>query len=79
MRSSNLHPRLAFDLRARQQVFGPAATIEVPAGGESFWQWYAATIRCGRPFRLEPVEGGPPYPEATRDVALWFSGGAEST
>lgn len=79
MSGSELHPRLAFDLQARLQVFGAEEVIHVPSGAESFWEWYAATIRCGRPFRLSPAEDVPPYPPPTREYALWFSGGVEST
>jgi hypothetical protein len=74
-----LHPRMSFDLRARQQVFGPDEEIDVPAGGEAFWEWYASTVRCGRPYRLKRVSGAPDYPPPSRDCALWFSGGVEST
>ena len=79
MSGSELHPRLAFDLEARLQVFGDGEVIRVPAGAETFWEWYATTIRCGRPFRLSPAEDAPPYPPPTRGHALWFSGGVEST
>jgi hypothetical protein len=73
------HARLLFDLRARQQTFGEEEIIEIAAGGEAFWQWYATRIRCGRAFRLRSVEGIPPYPPPTKGLALWFSGGVEST
>lgn len=70
---------MAFDLRARQQVFGAAEVIEIPSGCEGFWDWYATTIRCGRPHRLKAVRDVPDYPEPTREVAFWYSGGVEST
>jgi hypothetical protein len=79
MTYSELHPRVAFDLRARQQVFGDESVICVPSGSESFWNWYAAMIRCGRPFRLALSDDVPPYPQPTRQQAIWFSGGVEST
>jgi hypothetical protein len=75
----HLHPRVVFDLNARSQVFGPDAVIEVAAGSEEFWNWYARTVRFGRPFQLVPVADAPPYPAATRGTAIWFSGGVEST
>ncbi len=76
---NDLHPRVEADLRARQQVFGDEGLIHVPAGSESFWDWYAAMIRCGRPYRLILLDDVPPYPPPTRQHALWFSGGVEST
>lgn len=72
------HPRVLLDLRARQQVLGQSEEIEVPRGAEPFWSWYAETARFGRPFRLRPVDA-PPYPPGDGRVALWFSGGVEST
>jgi hypothetical protein len=74
-----LHPRLAFDLRARRQVFGDGDEIEIPAGSEAFWRWFAGTVRCGRRFRLVPRTGVPEYPPGDGRCALWFSGGVEST
>src|SRR5579885_3588035 len=76
--SDELHPRAAFDLRARAQTFGSGETIDVPQGAERFWHWYASTVRCGRPFRLSPHTVAA-YPPATRESCLWFSGGVEST
>ena len=76
---SDLHPRAAFDLHARQQVFGLDPVIQIATGSEPFWEWYASTIRCGRPFELRPVSDVPPYPEPARELAIWYSGGVEST
>lgn len=77
--ADELHSRMSFDLRTRQQVFGPNEEIEVAAGAEDFWNWYASTVRYGRPYRLQSVIGIEDYPPATRDCALWYSGGVEST
>ena len=79
MSHTELHPRLVFDLAARQQVFGLGNIIEIPAGKEEFWDWYASVIRCGRPYELRPVVDVPEYPPASKKIALWFSGGVEST
>ncbi len=75
----DLHPRVAFDLAAREKVFGDAATVEVPREDLEFWSWYARTVRCGEPCQLVPVDGVPAYPAPDGRVALWFSGGVEST
>jgi hypothetical protein len=75
----DLHPRLAFDLAARKQVFGPETIIKIPAGKEEFWDWYASVVRCGREYELHPTVGVPDYPPVLSEVALWFSGGVEST
>ena len=71
--------RAIFDLAARRRVFSKTEVIEVPAGTESFWGWYAKKVRFGRSFRLVPVADVPEYPAPTRRCALWFSGGVEST
>ncbi|HET7229007.1 MAG TPA: hypothetical protein VFJ16_03360 [Longimicrobium sp.] len=71
--------RMSFDLRARRQVHGPELQIDVAADAEPFWEWYASTIRAGRPFRLNSVADAPAYPPATQGCALWFSAGVEST
>jgi hypothetical protein len=78
MDQNQLHPRVMFDLSARQQVFGDETLIRVPAAAEDFWNWYASTIRFRRPYRIVTDEA-PPYPPPSRTHALWFSGGVEST
>jgi hypothetical protein len=77
--TDDLHERTRYDLAVRRRVFSDDPVIDVPAGTEAFWTWYADTVRFGTPYRLRPVEGVPPYPPPERPVALWFSGGAEST
>ena len=79
MPESSLHPRVEFDLQSRASVFGADEVIRVAAGGEAFWDWYARAIRPDRPFRLESVPGVPAYPVSNSKVALWYSGGVEST
>lgn len=78
IRKHSVHPRVAFDLRTRQQVFGPEEVIEVAQGGEEFWEWYAATVRFDRQFQLV-TRSAPPYPTSNGKHALWYSGGVEST
>src|SRR5262245_6868808 len=79
MYEERMHPRVTFDLQARLQVFGPGELINIAEGSEDFWQWYASTVRFNRPFRLSVRGDVPPYPPASGESAIWFSGGAEST
>lgn len=79
MSQNELHPRALSDLSSRQQTFGDETLIHVPMGSEPFWDWYAATIRCGRDYRLVSTDGIESYPAPHRPYALWFSGGVEST
>lgn len=79
MEEVKTHPRLLFDLRTRQQAFGPGEVIEIADGSEEFWIWYASIIRLERPFRMVRCAEAPPYPAANGKRALWFSGGVEST
>jgi hypothetical protein len=77
--AEELHERTRYDLAIRRAMFSDDPVIEVPAGTEGFWSWYADTVRFGEAYELRPVHGAPPYPAPSRPVALWFSGGAEST
>jgi hypothetical protein len=76
------HLRAVQDLEIRSQVFGARRAIKIPKSHhDGFWQWYAEFIRFGRGYilevddTLEAIE----YPEPDKPVALWYSGGAEST
>lgn len=75
----DIHPRAAFDLEARHRIFGDAPAVEVPREDLEFWTWYARKIRCGDACELIPIDGVPRYPAPNGKVALWFSGGVEST
>src|SRR5215831_9832571 len=77
--TDELHPRTRADLEVRRAVFNGGRVIEVPHGCEAFWTWYAQTIRFGEEFEIVPVDGIADYPPPTDKVALWYSGGVEST
>jgi hypothetical protein len=79
MSGTELQARLDFDLNTRQQVFGSGDTIEVAAGTEKFWNWYASTIRFSRSYNLVSRTDVPEYTERSEDIAFWYSGGVEST
>lgn len=78
----NINLRALQDLVIRQQIFGSNKVIRVPVNYDrKFWLWYAHSIRFRQEcvFKiddtLEPLE----YPEPSKSVALWYSGGVEST
>lgn len=74
--------RAMHDLEIRRQVFSAARIIKVPENYDrDFWHWYAAFIRCGREYSLEVDDTweSAEYPQPQRDVAIWYSGGVEST
>ena len=77
--ANELHPRTLVDLEIRRQVFNGGRVIEVPRGSEEFWSWYASTIRFGDEFEIASVDGIVDYPAPVHKVALWYSGGVEST
>ncbi|HEX6719265.1 MAG TPA: hypothetical protein VF088_19320 [Pyrinomonadaceae bacterium] len=79
MTQTEPHPRMMFDLNARRQTFGNSRSICVPSGSEEFWDWYVSLIRCGGDYELVSVDGVAPYSPPTRQCAVWFSGGVESS
>ncbi len=78
----DLQLRAVQELNIRQQVFGPDDVITVPVNYHAdFWQWYTDFMRFGRDYRfeLDAESELADYPEPDKPVALWYSGGAEST
>lgn len=71
------------DLVIRQQILGGKnKVIKVPANYDrKFWQWYANFLTFGKELVFEVDEDIEPleYPEPDKPVALWYSGGVEST
>jgi hypothetical protein len=71
--------RLHIDLDVRRHVFAGATSISVPRGSRSFWSWFCSIARRTERVSISEHECAHAYPAATRRVALWFSGGCEST
>lgn len=71
--------RLELDLAARRAVFKTGSTITVAAEGAAFWRRYAAFIQADDDVEVRVVDDAPPYPDPDKGVALWHSGGVEST
>ncbi len=71
--------RLKIDLDIRQQIFNGVKTIRIPAGSRMFWSWFCGIARNGCAVELSEYPCDHHYPPVGRAVALWFSGGCEST
>ncbi|GAA1938416.1 GNAT family N-acetyltransferase [Kitasatospora viridis] len=71
--------RLALDLAVRREVFGDAASIQVPDQDVAAWREFAEFLRCGRPIEVTGGAQWPAYPKPDKGPALWYSAGVEST
>lgn len=71
--------RLRIDLDVRRQILCDATTVPIPRGSLPFWTWYSSIARRGEDLRFVEYDCEHAYPAASRRVALWYSGGCEST
>ncbi len=71
--------RLTLDLEIREQIQTGAPQVAVPEEGLSFWRWYKDWVNPFAKITLTPMHDAPSYPPISRQSALWYSGGCEST
>lgn len=73
--------RALLDLDTRFAIHENKSVIEIAEDGLEFWEWYSGIIRPNNPPRFNILDCSPQYSKLSlkNTVALWYSGGAEST
>lgn len=71
--------RLNLDLEIREKIQQGKPEVDMPEGGMGFWHWYKGWVNPFAEIVFRPIKNAPTYPPLSRDSALWYSGGCEST